>query len=278
MKPKYSKISITFAVFLVVMTGISTVNLLPNNENNGSFTLIMPVAAAETGFLNQEAGISAYTNVGQTIDISKVKTAFRTIEKETGDYIIGSVPLYDYDETEDTHVYVHKDGWIVSYYLKEEPAAKIVDWNGYGTDEQITETKLDISINIICATVGVITGEITYYDFRHPNANKLMIVADAIWGGSGDSDSFEITLPSDFIFYERSYSLYCSQGSSYSGGSGMEIDDERVGYLSSTGANYDFLSPSHLAQGVSHTVKLTKYTKYYEADVFDAIVLIYGEP
>jgi len=105
-----------------------------------------------------------------------------------------------------------------------------------------------------------------------------MIVADAIWeGSSGTSDSFGITLPSDFVFYERSYSLYCSQGSSY-GGSGMEIDDDRVGYLSDTGTDYDFLSPSQLSQEASHTIELIKYTNQYYADVFDAIVLIYQEP
>lgn len=82
---------------------------------------------AGTSFLEEEAGISAYTNVGEAINLGNAKTAFGTIEYETSDYIIGSVPLPDYAETEDVHAYVHKDGWVVAYYLEDEPVAKIVE-------------------------------------------------------------------------------------------------------------------------------------------------------
>jgi hypothetical protein len=74
---------------------------------------------AGTNFLDAEAGISAYTNVGEEIDLEKAKSAFRTVEYETDEYTIGSVPLPDYPEYEDVHAYVHKDGWVVTYYLKE---------------------------------------------------------------------------------------------------------------------------------------------------------------
>ncbi len=101
-------------------------------------SLIRPAFAqeAEASFLEKEAGISAYTNLNQKIDLVKVKTAFRTVEKETSTYIVGSVPVPGYDEDSwkewpDVHCFVHKDGWIVAYYLADVPTSKIMYWMGW---------------------------------------------------------------------------------------------------------------------------------------------------
>jgi len=218
----------------------------------------------DTSFLDDEAGISAYTNVGQQIDLDDAKNAFRTIEYETDDYIIGSVPLPDYPETEDVHCYVHVDGWIVTYYLNDEPVAKIVDWEDYTTEETITGTKLEDGIYEVCNAAYVVAGDIYYYNFEWPVAEKLMIVADAEW--YGQIDTFDIMLPSDFIFYERSYSHYAN---SYSR---MYINDNQISILYSEGTDYDTLLPSDLPTDVTHTIKINTNN-----DGFDAIVLIYRE-
>ena len=268
----------TFLIFFILAIWILTTNLLPNNDNSNIYSLINHVLADETSFLNQEAGISAYTNVGQKIDLSKVKSAFRTIEKETENYIIGSVPLSGYPETEDVHAYVTKDGWILSYYFQKEPVAKIIDWTSYGINEQLITTKLEIGISVVCMAGGISQGELTYYDFRYPNADRMMIVVEAIWEDSG-SDTFEIILPNDFKFYERSYSNYASAGGSLGtvGASGVKIDDIQISYLSNKGTDYGFLLPSQLSQGISHTVMLTKYSNSYWSDVYVGIVMLYNE-
>ena len=67
--------------------------------------------------LEQEAGISAYYQSPYAITLSQVRPLFRVIEAETADYIIGSVPVAGYTENADAHVYVHKDGWILAYFL-----------------------------------------------------------------------------------------------------------------------------------------------------------------
>ena len=60
-----------------------------NSKNgNGGFSLIKPAFLNEaiaadsdgTNFLEQEAGMSIYTNTNHTIDINKVSSAFKTIE------------------------------------------------------------------------------------------------------------------------------------------------------------------------------------------------------
>jgi len=234
---------------------------------------------AGTTFLEEEAGISAYTNVGETIDLEKAKTAFRTIEYETDEYIIGSVPLPDYPETEDVHAYVHKDGWIVVYYLKEEPASKILDWEDYDTDEKITGTKLEDGINAVCAAAQVPSKDIKYYDFRYPNANRLMIVADAQW--SEGTDTFNIKIPSDFKVYERSYSHYAYD--SY--GSNMKIDGDVISTIERCDdysvTNYGELTWAQLSPDEFHNVSLwhDEYVGYgwYQGEAFCAIVLIYQE-
>ena len=235
---------------------------------------------AGTTFLEEEAGISAYTNVGETIDLEKAKTAFRTIEYETDEYIIGSVPLPDYPETEDVHAYVHKDGWIVAYYLKEEPASKILDWEDYDTDEKITGTKLEDGMSVVCNAAGVPMRDIRYYDFRYPNANRLMIVADAQW--SEGTDTFNIKIPSDFKVYERSYSHYAYD--SYE--SSMKIDGDVISTIGKCNdysvTNYGELTWDQLSPDVFHTVSLwhneeEEYWPYYVGEAFCAIVLIYQE-
>ncbi len=60
-----------------------------------------------------------------------VRNRFRTIEAETNDYIIGSVDLQDYPEQFDTHVYIHRDGWFMAYYLAADPAVQ-KQWSQVG--------------------------------------------------------------------------------------------------------------------------------------------------
>ena len=70
--------------------------------------------------LDVEAGISAWFKSPDAINLNQVRSQFRTIELETTDYIIGSVPVAGYLETADAHVYVHRDGWILAYYLTRQ--------------------------------------------------------------------------------------------------------------------------------------------------------------
>ena len=227
---------------------------------------------AGTTSLAEEAGISAYTNVGESIDLEKARTAFRTIENETNEYLVGSVPLPDYPETEDVHAYVHKDGWVVTYYLKEEPVAKIVDWEDYSTEEKITGTKLVDGVSVVCNAAGVPIRDLKYYDFRYANADKLMIIADALW--SQGTDTFNVKLPSDFVYYERSFSHYFS-GAGYGGAnSRMYIDEDEISYIGEGGGTkYGLLSPTQLSLDEFQTIKLSRSHN----TAFDAIVLIYRE-
>jgi hypothetical protein len=169
------------------------------------------VSAAEVqGIIENEAGISAWFRTSSTINLNSVRSSFRTIEIETTDYILGSVPVPDYDESWDAHVYVHKDGWILAYYLAQDPVGKIYDWKAYHNSGRTTiSTKLENVIAVIANAAGFpfSSANVTYYDFRYPNATHLMLIVDWVYIEYSGSDSFQFKLPGSFAYYQQSWSL-----------------------------------------------------------------------
>lgn len=185
--------------------------------------------AAEASFLEQEAGIAAYVNVGHILDLAKAKAAYRTVEKETQNYIVGSVALPDYPASEDIHVYIGREGWIVAYYMKDEPTSKIIDWLNYSPGK--INTKLKLGLAVIGNFVGVAITNPGYYAFNYPTANKLMLVVD--------SDEFRLTIPSGIMVFERS---------------AFAVDKE-VKDFDKTWLAYVNISSSLLSRDVAHVVR-----------------------
>jgi hypothetical protein len=232
------------------------------------------VMSAGTNFLEEEAGIAAYTNVMMDIDIDKAKAVYRTIEVEKENYTIGSVALPDYDESEDVHMYVHKDGWIVAYYLKDEPIAKMVSYKYYQEDGDIT-LKLDTALGQMCDGVGLPLISTNYYDFRYPNANKIMIIVDGQWVEG--TNTFDIKIPSDVRVYDRSWCHWLW----HSGGSNFYLDGTKINSLDECSrcwqVGYGKLTPSQLMPEEFHTVSLW-YDAYSQPSfACIAIALAYKE-
>lgn len=166
-----------------------------------------PSGDAQVGLTSiaTEAGIAAWFQAPSAITLNDVRSAFRTIEAETADYIIGSVPVTNYPETEDVHVYVNTDGWILAYYLAADPVGKIYDWRDYhDTGRTSISTKLENTLAVVADAAGALLSGASYYHFRYPNATHLMLIAE--WA-TGATDSFQVKLPGSFVYYERSWSL-----------------------------------------------------------------------
>jgi len=264
-------------------------------------------AAGGDAFPEDEAGISAYVNISHEIDLEKAKGAFKSIETANETYIIGQIALDGYDpEYVAPHAYVHKDGWIVTYYLKNEPSSKIMQWNGYDGGK-ITTTTLADTIKKVCDSIqskydppgtlyNLIKDNVSYYDFEFPNANRMMLITEWVEGGEGkQSDQFNLTVPTECELYEASWSHYChtpSNGAITS--SEVSITDSidyypvytlsKLGFVdeSSIVYKYGILIPEQLsADGILHiiTVKHDSYSFYggahgsFKSSV--AIVLIY---
>ncbi len=218
-------------------------------------------------FLQQEAGISAYVNAGQTIDLVQARGAFKTVETVSDEYLIGEVALPKLPEEVHPHVYVNKDGWIVAYYTKDEPANKIMQWIGY-RGEAITTTTLEDAIRKVLDALQLsYPSEVKYYSFKYPNANRITLITEII--DAGGEDSFYLTIPTGLQIYEASWTLYVTGDDSGS----IIIDDASLG-RGGNGFLYGDLT-SRLKKDFRHTVKVNRNCRYGCNFVGMAIVLIY---
>jgi len=227
--------------------------------------------ASLASIIEDEAGISAYFQASTSISLDDVRDVFRTIEVETTDYIIGSVAVINYPESEDVHVYVHVDGWILAYYLAADPVGKIFDWRDYhdGGQTDIT-TKLENTLVVVAGEAGVPFTDATYYDFRNPNATHLMLIAEWIYNSS---DSFEINTPGSFAYYERSWSLGSNGYGSYEL-DGVTIKSHSTGWNTSQGT----LTAAQLLPDQFHTIYVREESGSFQYYIYGGLALIYRVP
>ena len=214
--------------------------------------------AAIAATIGEEAGISAWYQAPSPINLGAIRSQYRTIERETADYILGSVPLAGYDESEDVHVYIHKDGWILVYYLAAEASGKIFDWQAYESSNGTTiTTKLENTIAVILGAVGIPFTMATYYDFRYPNATHMMIIAE---NNSGLNENFTVILPSTFSYFERSWFI------AYYGN--IYLNGTRLGNASNENAQGTLLA-TQLPSSTSHKIDVNQG--------YGGLILIYRE-
>ena len=276
------------ALLICGLGGFLGVHLTGGNGGGGSgivagaadmWSLSSPVFAQsgnpDTTFLDEEAGITIYTNVGQSLNLATAKAEYKTIEKETPDYIVGSVSLPNLPEADDVHIFVHKDGWIVVYYLKAEPVSKVIDWNHYSAGK-LTKTKLQVGLEEMCNALGLTATDLKYYHFQYPYASKWMIIVESQYGSG--TDSCRLRIPSEFTVYERSWSHYgLNTGSPYYGyGSYAKIDGINISSFDGTATGYGQLTASQLSPDVFHEVSVSCSSSSGQAHV--GILLLYQEP
>lgn len=229
----------------------------------------VPIAHAQeegvtpAAFPVDEAGISAYFRASNAINLGDVRSIYRVIEAETSDYIIGTVPPANYPERFDVHVYIHRSGWFLAYYLAADPAGKIFDWNAYsnGSIPTLLENVLAVAAN----AAGVSYPGATYYDFRFPNANRLLLVAE----DKANGNEFQVSLPGSFAYSERSWSLRRASGSR----AWLKLDDVEIG------STYDYafgaLTASQLLPDRYHTFAVFND---YDNLAYAGLALVYRVP
>ena len=273
-KPKYLLIAVLVLVLSLLSGSISPA------QKDGVLALERPAFvdaanAADIGVasISSEAGMSAYFKASTTISLSAVRSAFRTIETETTDYIIGSVPVANYPESEDVHVYVHTGGWVLAYYLAADPVGKIFDWRVYhNTGRTTITTKLENTLAVIAGHAGVAFSSGTHYDFRYPNATHMMLIVEWFYGGYPGSDSCQVNVPGSFAYYERSWSLCSEVSSTY------KLDDATIASVSGSMATAQgVLTAVQLLPDLFHTIEVLpgNYGSYYS---YAGLALVYRVP
>ena len=218
--------------------------------------LLAGSASAAIDFPADEAGIAAYVKVSSSIDLNDTKSAFASIERETADYIIGTVALSLHSEEQYPHVYVSNDGWIVAYYPDDRPSSWILPWAYYGGGPTSTTT-LNETVKIVATAVEGTVDAPKYYDFRYPNASKMMIIVES----TTSSNFFYVTIPTSFKTYAVDWSHYCLDcadsycRNSYAYLDGTLFSDSGCGdYRRNYGS---FNSSTNFINGEEHKIRIT---------------------
>lgn len=248
-----------FTIVLVLFLLFTMTNNSSDTKKNVVFNLVQPAfiqdvhaATSEIGQkLDNEAGISAYYHSSVAIDLNKVRSLFNIIEIDDPNYIIGSINIPPYDSGYTPHVYVHKSGWILAYYFNDAPESKMVD----GRARTINNTILKTAVVLVANAANISFTDVTYYDFRYPNANKILMVAKDESSGT----SFSIKMPSSFTYFEYGWSYMCPLG----GNAWLSLDGV-INLLSSTiyyGSyeSYGKINSSVMTADVTHTISAHCY-------------------
>jgi hypothetical protein len=214
-------ILVSSALFLYSRSLSSNTSVFAEGSQELSLTPPTFLSGAGTAatYLEQEAGIAIYINTTGPLNLDTAKNAMSNVENFTSEYVIGSIGSQVYSSSDDyPHCFVHKDGWIVVYYLK--PTAqnrawlgKIIDWSDTNPlSDPITNNLLYDGLFYIANILGK-GDEVTnakYYHFQYSTATKLLFAIKR--AGQGQTATFNIKIPSDVTIYERSWSCYRLQG------------------------------------------------------------------
>jgi len=224
----------------------------------GSLSLVAPAFAQAAGksFLETEAGISVYANIGQAINLAKATPLYRVLEDQTDSYLIGTVELSGYGEDWWPHVWIDKDGWIVVYYPKAEPTSRLMHWYVYKRDQITTTTLREVLFSVarqLAADIVRVESGMRYYHWQRPDSTKMLIVVDTTDAGT---DTFKYTVPAGLTLDELTGSHYGSGIGYYGNGwSATDIDGTRFqGGGEGTYILVGLLPDNALVQGVPHVV------------------------
>ena len=221
------------------------------------FLLFAGSASAAVDFPADEAGICAWVKAKSSVpNLNAAVPAFAAIERQTDDYIIGTVAMSGHNEQQRPHVYVSTDGYVVAYYPNDRPVSWLLPWYYY-SGGPIPTTTLKEAAQIVCDQIGGTTTGLKYYDFRHPDATKMMIIVESTTG----SEWFKVTIPSDYTVHRVDWSHWCSDcyRSSYNYRSYVYLDGVTFNTLHcdscfSTGS---FDPSTEFTKGVEHQISIS---------------------
>jgi hypothetical protein len=230
--------------------------------------------------LDREAGISAYAQT-TPFALDDIRHLFTTIEHETADYILGTMTVPDNWGDFDVHVYAHKSGWLLAYYLRTQPAVTVFDWQAY-TGSPGPVTRFQAVIDVITATLNRSDLSLTYYDFRYPDATNLFLAVEDVQAYR-TGDSFQI-LDTDFVYYERSWLLGgrttgCSDYACTSYAK-LDLDGVEIKRFSAERTTFyrtGFLDATQLSASDPHTVYVYVHSNSGDLPlIMGALAIVYG--
>lgn len=159
-------------------------------------------------FPASEAGISAWVKVDRAIRIDeRLSKLFHRIEDVSGTHILGTVEVKNFVGTLYPRVYVDTQGWIIAFFKVSDPTAWIVDWQGdHNNPTPTIRTTLEVALQAVATAAGVSLPKISFYDFRYPDANHLLIMLAVL--PEPTTKVMYVKLPKGYTVYAVSYYHY----------------------------------------------------------------------
>lgn len=260
-------------------TGNNTIALKPPAFLEAARASDDASTSAIASVLDSEAGIAAYAQT-TPFTLSTIRSLFTTIEHETADYLLGTIAVPNNWDDFDVHVYANKAGWVLTYYLRIQPAVMVFDWQNF-TASPGPPTRFQTVVNLITGTLNRADLTLTYYDFRYPNATNLMIAVQYVTG-NGVTECFTIQ-DTSWLYHERSWLLggYTASETYYVGDqiSWYKLDGVEISRISGTyGHKYrtGFLDGTQLPPDAQHTVCVFTDSRSNDGKMMGALSLVYG--
>jgi hypothetical protein len=242
------------------------------------------LAQADFEFILDEAGITAYTNLNQELDLTILEARFRTIRQQTDEFILGIITapgyekLSEFDENVDVQVFLHRDGWIVAYLSRWQTAAEIFDWVNY-EKQRLTGTLIENVVRQLALDIGVNDFNVGYYDFRYPEATQIMLVAERV-DYEQPEGSFEITIPRELTTYETSWS-HAGFDTAYVSATTCKLNDKLLGAAISSRDKWliltDQIIKSQLLPGTTHRLFVGGTSSTLKTLSYCGLAIVYKE-
>jgi hypothetical protein len=268
--------AIVFALFLAITSGCTA-------QGDNSTLLEEPSMDREAAFPEGEAGLAAYIDTGQAVDLEKLKSIFSPVDEVGDNYILGVVQIPDWGGNIPVHLYADTDGWIVAYLKKDEPVSMVMQWGTSDADKPtigvIKSTTLEDALYKAgdAAGVGIVSNDIRYYHFGFPNANRMMIIVK-VQATSGVG-MHQIEIPANYILFDSAYYHYeycfgyCTANCGYVGReyaltkSKLKIDGSDISDASPSDPGFGGYSwwkgmdryKSSMSPGMLHTLEISHY-------------------
>jgi len=274
------KKSIMLIKTLWILIMIQTLTISFSIAENGQISLNLKrpnVRNIDPIFPNNEAGISAYINVGKisSSEMNMALQVFRSLIESNSEYSLGIIPMDNNTKIEqnvNVYTYIGFAGWIIAYIPRDEPVSKIIQWNNYPSS---VNTIFEKAIKNVCIRINkdfdVYQANMLYYNFEFPEANSMLFIIERAYRKA--SNSFWIEFPSEYTIYEASFSIF--QTYQVSGGS-LSVDDVEV---ANVGSSYNIISDFYdlentLKPEISHKITITNHADqaYY---VYGGNAIIY---
>lgn len=92
---------------------------------------------------------------------------------------------------------VHRTGWIMAWYHKDWLASTVVHVN----DKTFAnKTKLSVAIDAVTTALKINAINPTYYHFKYPTANRMLIARKSLVSGH----KMRVSYPSSFTYFDTS--------------------------------------------------------------------------